>query len=76
MEETLYSIEINKDKDIYLGKIHSNVGAIAEFKNQRIESLLRDLINDMQLTFDSFSNSSKVFVENKGEKKLYSQKQG
>jgi hypothetical protein len=76
MEETLYSIEIHKDKDIYLGKIHSNVGDIAEFKNHRIESLLRDLLNDMQLTFDSFSNSSKVFVENKGEKQLYSQKQG
>jgi len=66
MEETLYCIEIHKDKDIYLGKIHSNVGGMAEFKNHRIESLLTDLINDMQLTFDSFSNSSKIFVENKG----------
>jgi len=67
MEETLYHIEIYKKKDIYLGKIHSNVGGMAEFKNYRIEPLLRDLINDMQLTFDSFSNSTKVFVENKGE---------
>ncbi len=67
MEEMLYCIEIHKDKDIYLGKIHSNVGGMAEFKNHRIESLLTDLINDMQLTFDSFSNSSKIFAENKGE---------
>jgi len=67
MEEILYYIEIHKDKNIYLGKIHSNVGGIAEFKNHRIESLLTDLTNDMQLTFESFSNSSKIFVENKGE---------
>jgi len=67
MEETLYSIEIHKDKDMYLGKIHSNVGSMAEFKNYKIELLLKDLINDMQLTFDSFSNSSKEFVKNKGE---------
>lgn len=67
MEETLYCIEIHKDKDMYLGKIHSNVGGIAEFKNHRIGPLLTDLINDMQLTFDSFSNSSQIFAENKGE---------
>jgi hypothetical protein len=67
MEETLYSIEIHKDKDIYLGKIHSKIGNMAEFKNHRIEPLLKDLVNDIQLTFDSFSNRTKVFVENKGE---------
>ncbi len=68
MEETLYSIEIHKDKDIYLGKIHSNVGSMTEFKNYKIELLLKDLINDMQLTSDSYSNSTKIFTENKGEK--------
>ncbi len=68
MEETLYNIEIHKEKDMYLGKIHSNVGGITEFKNHGIEPLLKDLINDMQLTFDSFSDSTKLFIENKGEK--------
>ena len=68
MEETLYRIEIQKDKDMYLGKIHSNVGSMIEFKNHKIELLLKDLINDMHLTSDSFSNSTKIFTENKGER--------
>ena len=67
MEETLYRIEIQKDKDMYLGKIHSNVGSMTEFKNHKIELLLNDLINDMYLASDSFSNSTKIFTENKGE---------
>ena len=61
MEEMLYTIEIcktkDKDKNTYLGKIHSKVGGTSEFKNHSIETLLRDLIYDMQLSFDSFLNS-------------------
>jgi len=57
MEEMLYHIEIYKKKDMYLGKIHSNVGCMRELKNYKIESLLRDLINDLQMTFDSVPNS-------------------
>ena len=70
MEELLYSIKIHKDtnKNIFLGKIFSNDTHLVEFKNHKIELLLKDLINDVQLTFDSFSNSSMIFTENKGEK--------
>ena len=70
MEELLYSIKIHKDtnKNMFLGKIFSNDTNLVEFKNHKIELLLKDLINDVQLTFDSFSNSSMIFTENKGEK--------
>jgi len=70
MEELLYSIKINKDtnKNIFLGKIFSNDNYLAEFKNYKIELLLKDLINDVQLTFDSYLNKSMIFTENKGEK--------
>ena len=70
MEELLYSIKINKDtnKNIFLGKIFSNDNYLAEFKNYKIELLLKDLINDVQLTFDSYLNNSTIFTENKGEK--------
>ena len=70
MEELLCSIKIHKDtnKNIFLGKIFSNDNNLAEFKNYKIELLLKDLINDMQLTSDSYSNSTKIFTENKGEK--------
>ncbi|KYK22429.1 hypothetical protein AYK24_02345 [Thermoplasmatales archaeon SG8-52-4] len=67
MEETLFRIEIQKDDDLFLGKIHTNLGSFTEFKNQTIELLLKDLINDMSLTSDTFLNSSKIFSENKGE---------
>ena len=70
MEELLYSIKINKDtnKNIFLGKIFSNDNNLKEFKNSKIELLLKDLINDVQMTNDSFLDSSKIFTENKGEK--------
>jgi hypothetical protein len=67
MEETLYRIEIHKDEDSFLGKIHTNLGNIVEFKNHTIELLLKDLINDMNLESDTFLNSTKIFRENKGE---------
>ncbi len=57
MEEMLFHIEIYKKKDMYLGKIQSNVGCMRELKNYKIESLLRDLINDLQMIFDSVPNS-------------------
>ena len=69
MEELLYSIKIHKDinKNIFLGKISSDDNNLTEFKNHKIELLLEDLINDVQLKFDTFSNSSMIFIKNKGE---------
>ena len=53
MEELLYSIKIHKDtnKNIFLGKIFSNDNNLVEFKNQKIELLLKDLINNVELKF-------------------------
>ena len=70
MEELLYSIKIHKDtnKNIFLGKIFSNDNNLVEFKNQKIELLLKDLINNVELKVDTFSNRSMIFTENKGEK--------
>ncbi|HHH79595.1 MAG: hypothetical protein J7L32_03240 [Thermoplasmata archaeon] len=67
MEETLYSIEIHKDGDMYLGRIYSDVDGVKEFKNHRIESLLRDITFDIQLALDVFSNRSIEFAEGEGQ---------
>ena len=67
MEETLYNIDIHKEKDQYLGKVYSTEDGIKEFKNQEIETLLRDITQDLQLTFDIFSDRAKEFDENKGQ---------
>lgn len=56
MEEVLYNIEIHKQEDRYLGKIYSDIDGVKEFKNNRIDRLLRDIIFDMQLALDEFSN--------------------
>jgi len=61
MEELLYNIEIHKDMDEFLGKIYSDIDGVKEFKNDRIDRLLRDIIFDMQLALDEFSNRSADF---------------
>ena len=56
MEEVLYNIEINRNEGQYLGKMYSEIDGIKEFKNERIDRLLRDITVDMQLALDEFSN--------------------
>jgi hypothetical protein len=63
MEEILYNIEIHKDAGGFLGKIYSDVDGIKEFNNKHIDKLLRDIIFDMQLALDEFSNRSADFAE-------------
>lgn len=64
MEEILYNIEIHKKEGQYLGKIYSDIDGVKEFNNERIDRLLRDIIFDMQLALDEFSNRSADFGEN------------
>jgi hypothetical protein len=63
MEEVLYNIEIHKDTGGYLGKIYSDIDGVKEFNNEYIDKLLRDIIFDMQLALDEFSNRSADFAE-------------
>ncbi|HID26218.1 MAG TPA: hypothetical protein EYP23_07160 [Thermoplasmata archaeon] len=67
MEEILYSIEIHKHGNMYLGRIYSDVDGVKEFKNHRIELLLRDITFDIQLALDEFSNRSLEFGEGEGQ---------
>jgi len=63
MEETLYSIEIHKDNEVYLGRLFSDVDGIKEFKNEYLDQLLRDITVDIQLALEEFSNRSADFIE-------------
>jgi hypothetical protein len=63
MEEILYNIEIHRDQEKYLGKIYSDIDGVKEFNNDRIDRLLRDIIFDMQLALDEFSNRTADFSE-------------
>lgn len=67
MEEMLYKIDIHRDKDVYLGKIYSDVDGVKEFKNNGIDKLLRDITLDIQLALDTFSDRTSDFSENKGQ---------
>ncbi len=63
MEEVLYNIEIHRQDDQYLGKIYSDIDGVKEFNNERIDRLLRDIIIDMQLALDEFSNRTAEYSE-------------
>jgi len=63
MEETLYSIEIRKEKDVYIGRIYSDVDGVKEFRNPKIEGLLREIAFDIQLALDAFSARSADFSD-------------
>ncbi len=56
MEEPLYGIEIQKEGDIYLGRMYSDGGIVKEFKSHKIDLLFRDMIYDMRLALGEFSN--------------------
>lgn len=56
MEEILYNIEINRSDGGYMGKMYSDIDGVKEFQNERIDRLLRDIIIDMQLALDEFTN--------------------
>jgi hypothetical protein len=58
MEEILYDVEICKEEGKFLGKIYSDIDGVKEFENERLDRLLRDIIFDMQLAYDEFSNRS------------------
>jgi hypothetical protein len=63
MEEILYNIEIHRHEDNFLGKIYSDIDGVKEFKSERIDRLLRDIIIDMQLALDEFSNRTTDYAE-------------
>ena len=67
MEETLYDIEINKRDGKFIGRLFSDNDGIKEFRNERLDKLLRDISIDMQLALEEFSNRSNEFMETRGD---------
>jgi len=63
MEELLYSVGIYKNDTDYSGRIFSNNNEIKEFHSKNIDDLLRDIIADIELDHEEFSNRSKGFFE-------------
>jgi len=63
MEEPLYGIEIQKEGDIYLGRMYSDGGSVKEFKSHKIDLLFRDMIYDMRLALGEFSSKDVEKIE-------------
>ena len=63
MDETLYTIKIDRAEMNYFGKLSNNNNEIKEFQNDNIADLLKDIVSDIHLDFDSFHNYSKDFFE-------------
>lgn len=56
MEEILYTIKINKEKDKYSGKTYSDLNGEKSFENKNLGELLRDMVNDVQFNLDEETN--------------------
>lgn len=56
MEEIIYTIDVCKDNNIFIGKMFSDIDGEKNFENERIDNLLRDIINDIQLCLDESNN--------------------
>jgi len=67
MEEPLYGIEIQKEGDIYIGKMYSDGGGVKEFKSQKIDLLFRDMIYDMRLALGEFSSKDVEYTGDGGQ---------
>ncbi|PKK86451.1 MAG: hypothetical protein CVT48_00860 [Thermoplasmata archaeon HGW-Thermoplasmata-1] len=52
MEEPLCSIEISKEGDEFVGILFTENEAAKEFRNENVEILLRDIVMDIELTFE------------------------
>jgi hypothetical protein len=67
MEEPLYGIEIQKEGDMYLGRMYSDGGIVKEFKSHKIDLLFRDMIYDMRLALGEFSNRDVEYTGDGGQ---------
>ncbi|MDX1798261.1 MAG: hypothetical protein R3255_06400 [Candidatus Lokiarchaeia archaeon] len=67
MEENLYDIEIHKSEGKYHGKLFSDADGIKEFKNDRLDKLLRDISIDMQLALEEYNSRMNEFTESRVE---------
>jgi len=67
MEEPLYGIEIQKEGDIYLGRMYSDGGGVKEFKSHKIDLLFRDMIYDMRLALGEFSTKDIEYAGDGGQ---------
>ena len=57
MEELLYTVKIYKNNNgTFTGKTFSQIEDEKNFENESIHSLLRDIINDIQLNLDESNN--------------------
>jgi len=52
MEESLCSIEILKSARSYIAKVQSDLGGVREFRSSKFESILEQVMLDLQEEFD------------------------
>jgi hypothetical protein len=63
MDELLYSIEITKSDTGYIGKVANNNNELKHFKNEFLDDLLQDIVDDLTLDFDTANENPKDFFD-------------
>lgn len=55
-EEMLYSIKIYKENGSFIGETYSEIDGEKKFESIQLGEMLRDMINDIQLSLDDSIN--------------------
>ena len=63
MEEQICRIEVLRDSDEYVVRVHSSLDGTQEFRHANIETLLRDVSMDLQLAYAEFVEKSEEYVD-------------
>ena len=63
MEETICRIEVLKDEAGYVVRVTSSLDGTKEFRHDNIETLLRDVSMDLQLSYADFVDKSETYVD-------------
>jgi len=58
MEEPLCSMEVVKDGKTYIARIQSEVGGQRELRDQTLEGLLEQVIEDLREEFESIEGNA------------------
>ena len=48
MEESLCTVELLKDAEVFIGKVQSDLGGIREYRSAAFEEVLEQIVIDLQ----------------------------
>jgi hypothetical protein len=63
LEESICRIEVVKEEDGFVVRVSSSLDGTKEFRHTNLETLLRDVSMDLQLTYAEFVEKDEEYVD-------------